>query len=60
MQGELAERNGVMVNGTFEQGLEESGALGVGDAPADDPTAEDVDDHVEIRSRSICWVPSAY
>ena|GEM_PF-2614728 len=34
MQGELACRDGMIVDGAFEQGFEKGGALGVGDAPA--------------------------
>jgi len=37
----------VAVDGAFEKRLEESGALGVGDAPAHDPTAEDIDERRE-------------
>jgi hypothetical protein len=52
-----------MVDGAFEQRFEESGALGIGDAPADDPSAKNVDDHVEIevgpfgRSHQLADIP---
>ena len=39
----------MLLGGAFEQQPEEIGALGVGDAPADDPPAEDLDNHIEIE-----------
>src|SRR5664280_2546158 len=49
MQGQLAGGDAVFGGGVLEQRLEERGAFGVGNAPADDPAAEDVDDHIEIE-----------
>jgi hypothetical protein len=39
----------MLVGCVLEQRLEQGGAFGIGDTPADDPPAEDVDDHVEIE-----------
>jgi hypothetical protein len=43
MQGELSRRNLVLGDGVVEQSLEQASAFSIGDAPADNPTAEDVD-----------------
>ena len=58
MEGQLARRHGVLGEGVIEQRLEQDGALGIGDAPADDPAAEDVEDDVEIEVRSVMLMPS--
>ncbi len=62
MQGELTGRHVVLGDGIVEQQLEESGALGIGYAPADHAAAEDVENDVEIRDRSssIWLAPSAW
>ena len=63
MEGQLARRHGVLGEGVVEQRLEQGGALGIGDAPADNPAAEDIEDDVEIevgpfrRSRQLCYIP---
>ena len=63
VEGQLAGRHGVLGEGVIEQRLEQGGALGIGDAPADDPAAEDVEDDVEVevgpfrRSHQLCDVP---
>jgi hypothetical protein len=49
MQGELAGRHLVLNDGVVEQRLEQTGVFRIGDAPADDPTAEDVEDDVEVE-----------
>ena len=47
----------------IEKGFEQDGALSIGDAPADDPAAEDVEDDVEIevgplgRPHQLCDIP---
>jgi hypothetical protein len=53
MQGELAGPDGVLGDGVIEQRLEQGGALGIGDTPADDPATEDVENDVEIEVGSI-------
>ena len=58
VEGQLAGRHGVLGEGVIEQRLEQGGALGIGDAPADDPAAEDVEDDVEIEVRSVMLMPS--
>jgi len=61
VEGQLAGRHGVLGEGVVEQGLEQAGALGIGDAPADDPAAEDIENDVEIevapfrRSCQLCY-----
>ena len=49
MEGQLAGRHGVLGEGVIEQDLEQGGALGIGDAPANDPAAEDVEDDVQVE-----------
>ena len=49
MQGKLAGRHLVFGDGVVEQGGEQRGAFGVGDAPADDAAAEDIEDDVEVE-----------
>jgi hypothetical protein len=41
----------------MEQRLEQGGALGIGDAPAGNPAAEDVEDDVEVEVRSPFLIP---
>ena len=53
VEGQLARRHGVLGQSVIEKGFEQDGALGIGDAPADDPAAEDVEDDVEIEVRSV-------
>jgi len=36
-------------DGVVEQGLEQRGAFSIGDAPGDDPAAENIDDDIEIE-----------
>jgi len=40
-------------DGVIEQGLEQRGAFSVGNAPGDDPAAENIDDDVEIYRESL-------
>jgi hypothetical protein len=47
----------VLGEGVVEQDLEQGGALGIGDAPADDPAAEDVEDDVQVEIRSPFLIP---
>src|ERR1035437_5682393 len=49
MQGQLAGRGGMFGGGIIEQCREHGGAFSVGDAPADDSAAEDIDDDVEVE-----------
>ena len=49
MQGQLAGRRGMFGGGIIEQRREHGGAFSVGDAPADDSAAEDIDDDVEVE-----------
>ena len=49
MQGELAGRDIVLDDGVVEQRFEQRGAFSVGDVPADDPAAENIDDDIEIE-----------
>src|SRR5450830_141873 len=51
MQGQLAGRRGMFGGGIIEQCREHGGAFSVGDAPADDSAAEDIDDDVEVEVR---------
>ena len=55
MQGELTGRHVVLGDGIVEQRLEESGALGIGYAPADHAAAEDVENDVEIEVAPFGW-----
>jgi len=55
MQGELAGRDVVLGDGVVEQWLEESSALGIGNAPADYAAAEDVENDVEIKVTPFGW-----
>ena len=57
VEGQLAGRYGVLFDGVIEQRLEQDGALGIGDAPADDPAAEDIKNDVEIEVRSHFLIP---
>src|SRR5664279_1562931 len=50
MQGQLAGRRGMFGGGIIEQCREHGGAFSVGDAPADDSAAEDIDDDVEVEA----------
>ena len=54
MKDELAWRHLVFGDGIVEQRLEESRTFSVGDAPADDPAAEDVDDDIEVEVGPLC------
>src|ERR1017187_5580299 len=36
-------------DGVVEQGFEQRGAFSIGDAPGDDPAAENIDDDIEIE-----------
>src|SRR5271166_4141047 len=49
MQGELAGGDIMLDDGVVEQGFEQRGAFSVGDAPGDDPAAENIDDDIEIE-----------
>jgi hypothetical protein len=54
MKDELAWRHLVFGDGIVEQRLEESRTFSVGDALADDPAAEDVDDDIEVEAGPLC------
>ena len=49
VQGQLAGEYAVLGDGVIEQRAEQRGGLGVGDTPADDAAAEDVENDVEIE-----------
>jgi len=49
MQGKLARGNLVFDDGVIEQGAEQAGGFGIGNAPADNATAEDVEDDIEVE-----------
>jgi hypothetical protein len=49
VQGELAFRCRIFGGGVIEQRVEQSGAFPVGDTPADDAPAENVDDDVKVE-----------
>lgn len=53
MEGELVGRDLLLLRGLREQPLGQLGALAIGDHPANDVTAENVQDDVEIEVRSI-------
>ena len=61
VEGQLARRHDVLGEGVIEQRLEQDGAFGICDAPADNPAAEDVEDDVQVevgpfgRSRQLCY-----
>ena len=55
MQGELAGRDLMLGDGVIEQYFEQGGVFGISNIPADDPTAEDVDDNVEIEICPLGW-----
>jgi hypothetical protein len=55
MQGELAGRHLVLGDGVVKQRPEQRGAFGVGDTPADDATAKDVEDDIEIEVGLFGW-----
>ena len=48
MQGQLAKRHGMLGDGIAEQCREQGRAFSVGDAPADNSSAENVDDDVDV------------
>ena len=58
VEGQLTGRDGVLFDGVIEQCLEQDGAFGIGDAPADDPAAEDVEDDGQVEVRSVMLMPS--
>ena len=58
VEGQLAGHHGVLGESVIEQRLEQGGALGIGDAPADDPAAEDVENDVQVEVRSVMLMPS--
>ena len=49
MQGELALGDIMLDDGVVEEGFEQRGAFRVGNAPGDDPAAENIDDDIEIE-----------
>src|SRR5258708_5767762 len=49
VQGKLTFRRRIFGDGVLEQCGEQCGAFSVGDTPADDAPAEDVDDDVEVE-----------
>jgi hypothetical protein len=51
VQSQLAFWRGMFGGGVLEQGDEQCGAFPIGDTPADDAPAENVDDDVEIEVR---------
>ena len=55
MQSELAFRGGMFGGGVLEQRGEQGGAFPIGDTPADDAPAENVDDDVEIEVGPFGW-----
>ena len=63
MQGQLARRNVMPGSGVLKQRLEKGGAFRVGDAPTNDPSAENVDDHVKVeigpflRAHQFTYIP---
>jgi len=65
MQGELAGGDIMLDDGVVEQGFEQRSAFSIGDAPGDDPAAENIDDDIEIEiapfrgpSTSLCPGPN--
>jgi len=54
MERELSGRHLVLGRSILEQHLEQSGVFGIGDTPADDAAAEDVDDDIEIEIGPLC------
>src|ERR1019366_9343731 len=63
MQGELAGDDIMLDDGVVEQGFEQHGAFSIGDAPGDDPAAENIDDDIEMevapfrRPHQLRYVP---
>src|SRR5450756_695380 len=63
MQGELAGGDIMLHDGVVEQGFEQRGAFSIGDAPGDDPAAENIDDDIEMevapfrRPHQLRYVP---
>jgi len=55
MQGELTGRHLVLGDGVLQQRLEEGSTFDIGDAPADDAAAEDVEDNVEVEVAPLGW-----
>jgi hypothetical protein len=49
MHGELARQHVMLCDGVIEHWLEESGALSIGNAPADHASAEDIENDIEIE-----------
>jgi len=49
VKGQLVAGDAMFGGGVFDQLIDEFGIFGIGDAPADDPAAEDVDDDVEVE-----------
>jgi hypothetical protein len=46
MQGELAGGDILLDDGVVEQGFEQRSAFSIGDAPGDDPAAENIDNDI--------------
>jgi len=55
VQGELVGWNLMFGDGILEQWTEQGRGFSIGDAPADDAAAEDVEDDVEIEIGPFCW-----
>ena len=49
MQGELAGGDIMLDDGVVEHGFGQRGAFSVGDAPGDDPAAENINEDIEIE-----------
>ena len=60
MQRELAGRDVVLGDGFVEQRLEQGGCFGLGDLPADNAAAVDIEDDIEYSSRSTWPVLSVW
>ena len=55
MEGELVGWHLVLDDSVLEQFLEHSGIFSIGNTPADNAAAEDVDDDIEIEISPLRW-----
>ena len=58
VQRQLARWDAMLDKGVVKQGLEQGGVFSIGDTPADDPAAEDIEDDIQVEIGSIrvsCW-----
>src|SRR5947209_18986674 len=55
VQRKLARWDSMLDKGVVKHLLEEDGVFGIGDTPADDAAAEDVEDDIQVEIRPFAW-----